>query len=72
MLAEERGKEGEQTVDPTETVPFPDALLQVSWVVQASVEAAATQLPAGILLAWCSLATARSHVACLFHLAGPA
>lgn len=36
VLAEERGKEGEQTVDPTETVPFPDALLQVSWVVQAA------------------------------------
>ncbi|KAL4420723.1 hypothetical protein ABPG75_010379 [Micractinium tetrahymenae] len=34
VLAEERGK-GEETVDPTETVPFPDALLQVSWVVQA-------------------------------------
>lgn len=36
VLAEERGQEGEQSVDPTETVPFPDALLQVSWVVQAS------------------------------------
>lgn len=34
ILAEERGSTAEQPADPTQTLPFPDALLQVGWVVQ--------------------------------------
>lgn len=34
ILAEERGTTQEQPPDPTQTMPFPDALLQVGWVVQ--------------------------------------
>lgn len=36
ILAEERGEGLEQPADPTPTMPFPDALLQVGWVVQAA------------------------------------
>lgn len=36
ILAEERGTTHEQPPDPTQTMPFPDALLQVGWVVQVS------------------------------------
>lgn len=32
--AEERATIKEQPADPTQTLPFPDALLQVGWVVQ--------------------------------------
>ncbi|PSC74197.1 ADP-ribosylglycohydrolase [Micractinium conductrix] len=36
ILAEERGTITEQPADPTPTMPFPDALLQVGWVVEAA------------------------------------
>lgn len=36
ILAEEREVTHEQPPDPTQTMPFPDALLQVGWVVQVS------------------------------------
>ncbi|KAI7836044.1 hypothetical protein COHA_010075 [Chlorella ohadii] len=36
ILAEERDVIHEQPPDPTQTMPFPDALLQVGWVVQAA------------------------------------
>ena len=36
ILAEERDVIHEQPPDPTQTMPFPDALLQVGWVVQVS------------------------------------
>ncbi len=32
--AEERGTIKQQPADPSQTLPFPDALLQVGWVVQ--------------------------------------
>lgn len=45
ILAEERGSIQHQPADPTETLPFPDALLQVGWVVQVGCGAASTTRP---------------------------
>lgn len=36
VLAEERGATEHKGRDPTETMPFPDALLQAGWVAQVS------------------------------------
>lgn len=36
VLAEERETINHRPADPTQTLPFPDALLQVGWVVQAA------------------------------------
>ena len=41
VLVEERDYITRQPADPTPTMPFPDALLQVSWVVQVRAEASA-------------------------------
>lgn len=44
--AEERGSIKHQPAEPTATLPFPDALLQVGWVVQVRCQWGAGQVAA--------------------------
>lgn len=59
VLAEERGAGQHQQSDPTETMPFPDALLQAGWV--AAVGHRRLQWPVQCLLLECAGGWGQRH-----------
>lgn len=64
VLVEERDYITRQPADPTPTMPFPDALLQVSWVVQAARDPTISIPPTKVALLY--------GLACSIHFLLPA